>query len=131
MGRDQPEFRLTCVVADLLRLCAKPGLYFTHLPFGEARSERTGARLKRMGTRPGAPDFLLLWKGRAIGLELKTEKGRQTETQRQTEKEWKAAGGDYILAHGYEEALEALAEAGVIEDRLAPRPRRLASPVLV
>lgn len=95
MARAQAEFRLTCVVADMLRLRALPGLYWTHLPFGEDRSAKTGARLKRMGTRPGAPDFLLIWIGRPIGLELKALGGRQTETQRETERDWMLAGGLY------------------------------------
>ena len=112
--RNQPEFRLTCVVADLLRLQGRPGLYFTHLPFGEARSERTGARLKRMGTRPGAPDFLLIWKGRPIGLELKIKGGRQTETQRDTEADWTLAGGLYRVCKGYDETVDFLDEIGVL-----------------
>lgn len=102
--RTQPEFRLTCAVADLLRFTAKPGVYFTHLPFGEARSERTGARLKRMGTRPGAGDFLILVDGRAVMLELKVGKGRQNENQRDTERDWTVAKGLYVVCRGYDEA---------------------------
>jgi hypothetical protein len=37
-----------------------PGWQWTHLPFGEKRSAVTGARLKRMGTKRGWPDFILL-----------------------------------------------------------------------
>lgn len=112
--RNDAEYRLTCLVADLLRFAAKPGLYWTHMPMGEARSERTGARLKRMGTRAGAPDFLLIWKGRPIGLELKAEGGRQSQAQRDTEQAWMLAGGLYILARGYQAAVDALDAAGVI-----------------
>jgi hypothetical protein len=114
MKRDQPEFKLTVAVADLLRRTAMPGLYFTHLPFGEARSEKTGARLKRMGTRAGAPDFLLLRCGMCIGLELKTEKGRQTETQKATQADWEKAGGHYVLVHSYQEAVSFLERFGLI-----------------
>jgi hypothetical protein len=99
--RSQAEFRLACVIADVLRLRGKPGLYWTHLPFGEVRSARTGARLKRVGTRAGAPDYLLIWNGRPIGLELKAEGGRQTESQRDTETDWTLAGGLYACCKGY------------------------------
>ena len=112
--RNQAEFRLTCLIADTLRLRGMPGLYFTHLPFGEARSERTGARLKRMGTRAGAPDFLLIWKGKAIGLELKAEGGRQTETQRDTETDWMLAGGLYACTKGYQATIDFLDMLGVL-----------------
>lgn len=125
MSRDHAEFRLTCVIADVLRLRSVPGLYWTHLPFGEARSERTGARLKRMGTRAGAPDFLLIWKGRAIGLELKAEGGRQTQTQRDTELEWTLAGGLYACTKGYEATIAFLEMLQVLTpDRSVSRPTR-------
>lgn len=114
MKRDQAEFRLTCAVADLLRFRAMPGLYWSHLPMGEARFERTGARLKRMGTRAGAPDFLLLRCGMCIGLELKTLKGRQTETQKATQIDWEKAGGMYVLVHSYQEAVAFLERFGLI-----------------
>lgn len=113
--RNQPEFRLTCVVADTLRLRGIEGLYWTHLPFGEARSERTGARLKRMGTRAGAPDFLMILRGKAIGLELKTATGRQTETQRETEALWTLSGGLYFVAKGYDAAIQFLEMVGAIK----------------
>lgn len=112
---DQAEFRLTCVIADVLRLRGRPGLYWTHLPFGEARSERTGARLKRMGTRAGAPDFLLIWKGRPIGLELKAEHGRQTDTQRDTETDWALAGGLYRCTKGYQATIDFLEMIDVLK----------------
>lgn len=106
--RDQPEFRLQCAVADLLRLTAMPGVYWTALPFGEKRSLETGARLKRMGVRAGAGDILLLVNGLAIMLELKVEKGRQSDTQRDTEEAWTVANGLYFVARGYHEAREFL-----------------------
>ena len=102
--RNDAEFRLTCAVADLLKFTAKPNVYWTHLPFGEARSPRTGGRLKRMGTRPGAGDFLLLLNGRAVMLELKTPKGRQSDTQRATERDWTVAQGLYFLARTFRAA---------------------------
>lgn len=106
--RDQPEFRLQCAVADLLRLTVMPNVYWTALPFGEKRTLETGARLKRMGVRAGAGDILLLINGRAIMLELKVEKGRQSDTQRDTEEAWTVAKGLYFVARGYHAAREFL-----------------------
>lgn len=111
MKRDQPEFRLQCLIADTLRLRGKPGLFWTALANGENRPKKkdkhgrwyspTGDRLKRSGLRPGNPDLLLIWNKRAIGLELKAEGGRQTESQRDTETDWTLAGGLYACCKGY------------------------------
>lgn len=77
MARSQDEFRLTCVVADWLRLAMPSSLPWSHFPSGEARSAITGARLKRMGTAKGWPDFILnLPGGRVAYIELKTASGR-------------------------------------------------------
>lgn len=113
--RDQPEFRLQCAVADLLRFRAVPGLYWTAIPNGEKRTPETGARLKRAGVRAGNPDLLLIFNGRAIGLELKAEGGRQTETQRDTETDWTLAGGLYACCKGYQAAIDFLDMLGVLK----------------
>lgn len=130
MKRGQAEFRLHCAVADLLRKCAKPAVYWTTIPNGEARSLVTGARLKRQGVRPGAPDILLIVNGQAIGLELKAGKGRQTDNQRDTEQDWTAAGGTYHVANGYDAAFSFLDAAGVLrttkDQRVLPRERAVA-----
>ena len=121
--KDNAEFRLTCAIAEHLHFRAPSDCYWTHHPFGEARSARTGARLKRMGTRAGAPDFLLIYRSRAYGLELKAVtrngtgrevRGRQTDTQRLTEELWTAAGGAYRVATGLDEALSVLREWGIL-----------------
>jgi hypothetical protein len=88
------EFELQCEVADLLRRCAKPTWLWTHLPFGEARPAEfrngvrvsyAGERLKRMGVRPGWPDFIFLAPKDADHpvhfLELKAKRGRMSESQ--------------------------------------------------
>jgi hypothetical protein len=88
------EFELQCEVADLLRRWAKPTWLWTHLPFGEARPAEfrngvrvsyAGERLKRMGVRPGWPDFIFLAPKDADHpvhfLELKAKGGRMSEPQ--------------------------------------------------
>jgi hypothetical protein len=116
--KDQPEFRLQCAIADLLRLTAKPGVYWTALPFGEKRTLETGARLKRMGVRAGAGDVLLLVNSRAVMLELKVPKGRQTESQRITERDWTVAKGLYHVARSFSEARDFLEMIGAINPSL-------------
>lgn len=66
------ESALHFTVADLLRRHADDAWRWTHVPLGEKRDARTGAKLKRMGAQPGWPDFVLISPtGTAHFLELK------------------------------------------------------------
>jgi hypothetical protein len=88
-GRKVLEFSIHVAVADVLRRWSTPGWRWTHLPFGEHRNAVTGARLKRMGTQVGWPDFILLspailpdLAGTAHFLELKREGSKLNEFQK-------------------------------------------------
>lgn len=107
--RNDGEFRLTVAVADHLRLSACPGVVWAHLPNGEHRSARTGARLKRMGVRRGLADFLIKAPGEPAGmLELKVHGNRPTPEQKAFGIAWEEAGGQYAVATGIDEALDIL-----------------------
>lgn len=124
MPRSQAEFRLQCAVADLLTWLAEPGVHWFAVPNGENRDAITGARLKRMGVKRGEPDIVILHNKRAIGLELKAEKGRTSPEQKAVAEAWTLAGSRYHVAKGYEEAVEFLGMLGVIKPvsgRFLPR----------
>lgn len=126
MPRSQAEFRLQCLVRDLLALHKLPWVHAFAVPNGEARSARTGARLKRMGVRAGEPDIIILTQGRCFGLELKAAGGRLSAEQRQVQAEWREAGSVYFVASGWDEALHFLASIPAIKPmtdgtRFAPR----------
>ena len=114
MKRASPEFQLQCAVAGHLERRRRPNVYFTAIPLGEKRNAVTGARIKRMGAKAGAPDMLVLVDGRACGLELKAAKGRMTMHQVATRDQWRSAGGTYAVAHDIDEALELLTAWGAI-----------------
>lgn len=121
MSRQQPEFRLQCALVRHIRARLTAGTYWTALPMGEKRSAATGARLKAMGVRAGAPDLLFIRGGQCIGVELKAKGGRQSETQKLTAEEWRAAGGIYTTATGMNEALDALEFYGLIRPDVSVR----------
>jgi hypothetical protein len=80
------EFNVQCKIADDLRRWATPNWIWTHFPAGERRDPITGARLKRMGLKPGWPDLVLIPpkghpNGRPHFLELKRAGGTLTEAQ--------------------------------------------------
>ena len=54
------EIALHMAVAKVLRDHALETWAWTHIPSGELRSKITAAKLKRMGAKPGWPDFVLI-----------------------------------------------------------------------
>jgi hypothetical protein len=70
------------MVADVLDRWLAPDWIFTHIASGELRDKATAGRLKRMGVKPGWPDFILISpEGRSHFLELKRRGGRLTPEQ--------------------------------------------------
>jgi len=75
------------------------------IPNGGKRNIKTAQYLKAEGVVAGVADlFLSIPSGGFCGLyiEMKTETGRQTEKQKEFEKEVKAAGYDYIIVRTFE-----------------------------
>lgn len=88
---DDREHRLQCECVRLFRLLYPE--YRNRLfavPNGGRRDAVTGARLKAEGVLAGVADLILLVKNRQYGallLELKTETGRQSSSQKEWEKD--------------------------------------------
>lgn len=59
----------------------------------------------------GSPDIIGVYQGRALGIECKTQTGRQSDNQHNFERAWRAAGAIYILARSVDDALRGLADA--------------------
>lgn len=109
------EFRTCCALADTLDRFLTPGWRYTHLPFGENRSASTGARLKRMGTRRGWPDYLFCGPGRALlFLEMKRKGGRPSPDQVAVAAHLAHCGFDYLCAQSYQDAVAALVARGIL-----------------
>jgi hypothetical protein len=125
--RTAPEFNLHVLIADIMRRWGTPGWQCTHLPFGEHRNAITGARLKRMGTKRGWPDFILLaprggtgsilnplFIGTAHFLELK-RKGAQLSDEQAELGAWLMDNGyPYRVADTFDEALTILKAWGAV-----------------
>jgi len=69
------------------------------------RSLREGKEAKDMGLRPGASDLLILNKSNALFLELKTAKGRQSDTQKTFAKLVAENQSTYTICRSYAEAI--------------------------
>lgn len=113
----RPEDALQMALVEHLRFRVAPGVVWHSTPNEGVRSPREGARLKRMGLRPGAGDllFVLPPAGRAAYLELKAgTAGRQSQEQKDFEADVNAAGARYALARTLDEALGVLKGWGAI-----------------
>jgi len=81
------EESLQRAVADWLAWCvpAPPdGPWWTAVNPVPAKSRAAAGSSKAMGLRPGAPDFVLCWRGRLVGIELKVDGGRLSPAQLET-----------------------------------------------
>lgn len=89
-----------------------------HSPNGGFRTEATGARFKKMGTRRGFPDLFLMIptsKKHGLFIELKTEDGRQSGSQKEYEKLLKEQGYEYVLLKA-KDAYDAVTQfEGIVE----------------
>lgn len=63
-------------VTHFLNICLPQEVWWTAInPLPGKRSPRQGKRIKDMGQRAGVPDLLFVHAGRALFVELKTDKG--------------------------------------------------------
>jgi hypothetical protein len=66
------------LLADWLNL---NNIFFVHIPNEGQRSIATAARLKRMGMRKGAPDFMIFGGSLNVAIELKRQKRSKTSRE--------------------------------------------------
>jgi hypothetical protein len=109
-------------VAAYLRVALREPMFWVTFPSGGGGKKR-GAILKSMGLVAGVPDILIFGPGptvnngatfsRVIGLELKTQKGRQSDSQKEVARKFQEFGGLYLLARNLDDVEIMLRAAGV------------------
>ena len=81
MTRRHPEQDLQRAVAEFLDLALpRPDAWWTTIPAGGGGKVR-GAFLKAAGLKAGVPDILIIWRGRAYWIELKSWAGKPSPAQ--------------------------------------------------
>ncbi len=66
-----------------------------------------------MGLRAGTPDFVLCWKGRLVGIELKAGRGRMSPAQLEAHDAIALAGGVVTTCRTLDDVAAFLATLGV------------------
>jgi len=118
-GRKPPsptEFQTHCALADLIQRRLNPSWKATHLPLGEHRNLVTAAKLKRMGTRPGYPDFLFTGPNQSVfWLELKRKgTGRMSPAQCDVFAHLVTCGFSLLCTDDLDDAVSTLLDLGIL-----------------
>lgn len=109
------EVQTHVAIADALRVGAVAGWAWTHFPAGEARDDVVGAKLKRMGLKPGWPDFLLIHpSGVLFCLELKRGRALLRPEQMDFMMMCRARGIPHAVVRSFDEAVRQLSEWGAL-----------------
>lgn len=118
--RSNTEDQIQASICQYLDRALPSGSLYHSIPNGaflagnnEAARGRQMAKLKWTGLRPGAADLFILWNGRGIYLEVKTDTGRLQETQKVFCDSVMAAGGFYSVVRSINDAEAVLRGIGV------------------
>jgi hypothetical protein len=85
-----------------------PGVLIFHIPNGGHRDIKTACKLKLEGVVPGIPDlFVPAWN---LWIEMKTEKGRLSNAQREIGRRLIDIGHTVIIGYGAKDASEKVLE---------------------
>jgi len=84
-------------------------LYFIRTnSFAGAFMRRDGSSGYIKNNKAGCPDIIVLKDGRFIGLEVKTDKGKQSDLQKEAEEKIERCGGEYYIVRNLEDVVEIL-----------------------
>lgn len=98
------ELNLHFAVKKYLDLALPPNAFYTTIAHGGFRLPINVARkLKNMGLKAGVPDILVVYRGIAIFIELKNDKGSLSPAQRETIARLSDAGSRTFLCRSIEE----------------------------
>ncbi|KAA6340125.1 hypothetical protein EZS27_011991 [termite gut metagenome] len=90
-----------------------PDKLLYHVPNGEVRNVRVGAKLKRMGVVCGVPDVVLAIPNKSyhsLYIEFKACNGSQTKEQKEFQQQAEKAGSKYVICRSAYEAVKEIRE---------------------
>jgi len=113
------EYQIQCSIVQYLHILNPPAAWF-HIPNGEYRSKQTGARLKRMGVKPGCPDLFLAMPNQhfaGLWVELKSKKGSPSAVQKDFMQKLLLSGYAVVVIRSVEEFIRCFeAYANMVDD---------------
>lgn len=99
------EDKIQANIVKAVRLCHPKSLIFS-VPNGGYRHQTTASILKYTGLMPGVSDLIWLYKNKIIFVEVKTDKGKQSEHQKAFQDKIIAMGFNYWIVRSADEMLK-------------------------
>lgn len=109
----RPEQALQRIVADYLDVALPHDAVWFHTPNGGYRSPVEGAIFKGLGVKPGVADITIFWQRRAYCIELKSDGGKLSDSQRAWHARLQTAGIPVETARTLKEVATRLYEFGI------------------
>jgi hypothetical protein len=113
-----PECKFQMNLIEFLKLQARKEIEYFHVPNGEQRDKRQGAKLKAMGVRPGVSDLIFIMHDTSevpvLFLELKVRNGKLTDDQKHFRDRVTVLGYVYEWADSFDEAVRILRKHHVL-----------------
>lgn len=102
------ETQIQSSIIDYLMLLENQGKLFMQRVNNTAIYDPIGRKFRSLakGTKKGFPDILVLKDGKCIGLEIKTNVGKQSKEQIEIEKDFKKHGAAYHVVRSLDEVIE-------------------------
>jgi hypothetical protein len=111
--RQYPEAELQRAVHRYLLLALPLDALHFAIPNGLMRSRKVAARAKGEGVTAGVCDLCVIYRGRALFIELKAAAGQMSKAQRAMHKRLIYCGAEVMLCRSVEGVETALRECGV------------------
>jgi hypothetical protein len=108
---DPRESQIQIQLIAELKIRARPGVMYFHVPNGEERNKILGAKLKAMGTLAGVADLIFIWytdRIRVLFLELKRRGKPLSPEQYAFCEKIRKAGAIYDIADSVAAAIDIL-----------------------
>jgi hypothetical protein len=122
--RSAPEQRLQRAVAEYLAWALDPPAWFSAFPAGGGGQMR-GLILKGLGLKAGVPDILIVHRGRAWWIELKSVKGSVSAVQNSVHGALSDAGCDVKVCRTLDDVRASLALWGIPTREMKPSTERI------
>ena len=102
MGRSKDEHQIQCAIVEYLRI-----LHFLvfAVPNGGSRHPAEAANLKREGVLAGTADLILVLQSKVVFIEIKTEKGFQSDSQEKFQKDIESLHHEYLIWRSLDDAI--------------------------
>lgn len=115
MSKNESEHSIQASLMRELTWAIRPEVVRFAIPNGGLRNFKVAQKLKAEGVLPGVPDLCFAVEdGKACWLEMKTDKGRLSDTQLGIKFKLETLGHKWAMARSVEEAMGQLKEWGIL-----------------